>query len=138
MTAMAQATVTRLVCRIFIKATPQAVWSAVCPPLGRPSSCLSAAGYELGLAANRPGNHAATARSVPRKRRRTGSAGAALRCYRRSSGGWDSDLWLSVGEGDCREVGLHAEFTWDSRAARSIVMPWKVRSRPARAERKSS
>jgi hypothetical protein len=52
---------TRVVCRIFIKAPPQDVWDAICPALKQSDGSLSAAGGGLAAAA-RPGDHAAKAR----------------------------------------------------------------------------
>ena len=51
----------RVVCRIFIKAAPQAVWDAICPAL-KQSGGVSQAGTGAASAATSPGDHAASAR----------------------------------------------------------------------------
>jgi hypothetical protein len=54
---------TRVVCRIFIKAQPQDVWDAICPVLRQSDGALPAAGDGLAAAAG-SGDHAAKARHV--------------------------------------------------------------------------
>lgn len=45
--AMSEEVRTRVVCRIFIKATPEDVWDAICPALGRPGSTVPVTGDRL-------------------------------------------------------------------------------------------
>jgi hypothetical protein len=52
----------RVVCRIFIKATPQAVWDAIGPAPKQPGRGVSRAGTGAASAATSPGDHAASAR----------------------------------------------------------------------------
>ena len=52
----------RVVCRIFIKATPQAVWDAICPALEQSGEGVSRARTSAASAATSPGDHAASAR----------------------------------------------------------------------------
>jgi hypothetical protein len=52
----------RVVCRIFIKATPQAVWDAICPALKQSGGAVSPAGTGAASAATSPGDHATSAR----------------------------------------------------------------------------
>jgi hypothetical protein len=61
MEAISHRAMSRVVCRIFIKATPQAVWDAICPALKQPGVGVSRAGTSAGSAATRPGDHAASA-----------------------------------------------------------------------------
>lgn len=48
MTAMSHRAMTRVVCRIFIKASPQAVWEAICPALRQSGGYVSLAGNGAG------------------------------------------------------------------------------------------
>jgi hypothetical protein len=48
MTAMSHQAMTRVVCRIFIKATPQAVWDSICPVLKQSGGYVSLAGNGAG------------------------------------------------------------------------------------------
>jgi hypothetical protein len=52
----------RVVCRIFIKATPEAVWDAICPALRQSGRYVSPAGSGAGPTAAPPGDHVASAR----------------------------------------------------------------------------
>jgi hypothetical protein len=52
----------RVVCRIFIKATPQAVWDAICPALKQSGGGVSRAGTSAVCAGTSPADHAVSAR----------------------------------------------------------------------------
>jgi hypothetical protein len=52
----------RVVCRIFIKATPQAVWDAICPAVKESGRGVSRAGTGAAAAGTYPGDRAASAR----------------------------------------------------------------------------
>jgi hypothetical protein len=54
----------RVVCRIFIRATPQAVWDAICPALKQSGDGVSRAGTSAGVADAFPGDRAASARHL--------------------------------------------------------------------------
>jgi hypothetical protein len=62
MATMSDRAMTQVVCRIFIKATPQAVWDAICPALKQSGGYVSPTGNGAGLSAARPGDHAASVR----------------------------------------------------------------------------
>jgi hypothetical protein len=53
---------TRVVCRIFIKATPQAVWDAICPALNQSDEYVPPTGNGAGPTAARSVHHAASVR----------------------------------------------------------------------------
>jgi len=62
METMSHRAMCRVVCRIFIKATPQAVWDAICPALKQSCGGVSPAGTGAASAATAPGDHATSAR----------------------------------------------------------------------------
>jgi hypothetical protein len=62
MEAISQRAMSRVVCRIFIKATPQAVWDAICPGLKQSGGHGARAGTSAVSAATPPGAHPAGAR----------------------------------------------------------------------------
>jgi hypothetical protein len=64
MAANSHEATTRVVCRIFIKATPEAVWDAICPAPAQAGGYASPTGNGDGPAAP-PGAHAESARCLP-------------------------------------------------------------------------
>ena len=62
--AMSEEVRTRVVCRIFIKATPEDVWDAICPALRRPGSTVPVTGDDLVPAPARGADRGAEERDV--------------------------------------------------------------------------
>jgi hypothetical protein len=64
MTAMSRRAVPRVICKIFIKATPQAVWAAICPASKSNCGYASPTPSRERPAAASPGVHATSARCL--------------------------------------------------------------------------
>jgi hypothetical protein len=54
----------RIICKVFIKAQPQAVWDAICPAVKKRGGCAPQACGGEGLGAARPGDHGTSARCL--------------------------------------------------------------------------
>jgi hypothetical protein len=64
MAAMPHRARTRVICKIFIKATPRAVWDAICPAVKKHGGCAPPATSGDGAAAAPPGEHGTSARCL--------------------------------------------------------------------------
>ena len=64
MAAMSHRARTRVICEVFIKAAPQAVWDAICPAAKKHGGCARPAPSGEGLAAVPRGEDGASARCL--------------------------------------------------------------------------
>jgi len=64
MAAMSHRARTRVICKVFIKAAPQAVWDAICPAVKKRGGCARPAQSGEGLAAATRGEDVSSARCL--------------------------------------------------------------------------